>query len=780
MRIFVAALLVVGGLGTVGQPALAAADETAPKPKVTLILTRGLRWDQLSQIPQLDWNFPHFAKLLATGTAANLVDRAVHYRSCPADGAATLSAAKRASLSLQAADTLAQCPPVPQLLSGDAPQIANFSQLREVAGAANTGAKLGTWGDALANAGITTAAVGPGAAVAVAHSDGNVSGKVVSYRADQQALTLGQTAVPLTADLVIIDLTGIEVSGTTDAQRTKQTLAQVEGVLANVPGNRAVAVASIADGESAARLQVFLASANFATEGEGGPFMVTTAKGWQTYSDSTHQMGLVQTTDLIPAVFRALKVPVPPTLPAANLQAKALAVTESEFANFTPASSVVEKRTDVLADQARHAIAAREGRTGFTVTFVGLVVLLVLFTPYLWARRKAETADPTKLLRTFEVVGLTVAALPVGAFLANAFGWWRLGPADADLAAPVFNLAAALVPLLIAAALVGLIFAALKWAKPDAPYFQIASLPSAPVFILSVITALVIVLDVCFHLGLSTDSPIALASIFGARFYGIGNTQFAILATAALILAALSYHYFALNQKRTWGMRFVIGFAIFLIIIDATPYLGTDLGGPPALLVGFTVLALLLAGLKLTGKRIGAILGLAAAFGVLIMFLDWLRPATSRSHLGNFLQAVFEGDAGSELRRKLGGMITADGWQFWQAVALTLAALAILATALAPIWSSRRGRHLYAWLLPQNPTWKMEQTHPVWPALGWSWLATMGVAMLINDSFALIPLIAFGFLAPALISYLATWLLSQKAVADEPKAAADRADNPPL
>ena len=81
------------------------------------------------------------------------------------------------------------------------------------------------------------------------------------------------------------------------------------------------------------------------------------------------------------------------------------------------------------------------------------------------------------------------------------------------------------------------------------------------------------------------------------------------------------------------------------VLVDGAPFWGADGGGPPAAIPGFAYLVLSILGIAMTWRR-GLILALScAALFLGIAFLDWLRPATERTHLGRFIQSIIDGGA---------------------------------------------------------------------------------------------------------------------------------------
>src|SRR5690606_34812246 len=89
--------------------------------------------------------------------------------------------------------------------------------------------------------------------------------------------------------------------------------------------------------------------------------------------------------------------------------------------------------------------------------------------------------------------------------------------------------------------------------------------------------------------------------------------------------------------------------------------LGSDLGGPPALVAGFALLTLRVAGVTLTWRRVATVLGGAAAVVLTFALADWLRPEDERTHLGRFVEQVLAGELADVVWRKAGAALTTLG-----------------------------------------------------------------------------------------------------------------------
>lgn len=140
--------------------------------------------------------------------------------------------------------------------------------------------------------------------------------------------------------------------------------------------------------------------------------------------------------------------------------------------------------------------------------------------------------------------------------------------------------------------------------------------------------------------------------IFGLRWYGFGNVTFAAYATAGLFLAGwIARRYLVTGHRRAAVVAVaVIGFGI--VICEGWPSMGTDFGGVIALTPSVLWLLLVLSGARMTWLRL-LVVGLSAVVAVgAISLLDWSRGPDRRSHLGNFVQRVIDGDAVDVVSRK--------------------------------------------------------------------------------------------------------------------------------
>lgn len=149
------------------------------------------------------------------------------------------------------------------------------------------------------------------------------------------------------------------------------------------------------------------------------------------------------------------------------------------------------------------------------------------------------------------------------------------------------------------------------------------------------LTALVgvLVVDLLTGARLQLSTAFGYTPSIGVRFSGIGNVAFAFLGASAVLLAGLIAH-------RWPGRRGVVVAAVVLgvvLIADAAPTFGGDVGGVLSLTPAFLVTGLLLADVRIRIRTVAGIVGAVVALGVLAGVVDLLRPAKDRTHLGRLL-----------------------------------------------------------------------------------------------------------------------------------------------
>jgi len=299
---------------------------------------------------------------------------------------------------------------------------------------------------------------------------------------------------------------------------------------------------------------------------------------------STRQPGLVQLTDLTPTIVEALGVP--PTGPM---------VGSAVHSNTTPMG---------VADLRGWSTAADVQRDLLVPFFAGYAIALLALAGL------ALRGRPVRRLAS----GL--AAVPVATFLVNLVPWWDANHPRLVLLGLVAGTAAVLTPL-----------------GPR---------------LLAPLTALVLVADA------ATGSRLQMCSLYGqspliaGRFYGFGNSTFAVFAVAGLVSAFLVTQ----HVKPKPGALAVALIGAVAVGVEGWPGLGADVGGVLALAPAFALLALWTAGVRVTVARLALVGGGALAVLAAIATLDWRRAPDARSHLGAFVQQLVDGRATDVLWRK--------------------------------------------------------------------------------------------------------------------------------
>jgi hypothetical protein len=166
------------------------------------------------------------------------------------------------------------------------------------------------------------------------------------------------------------------------------------------------------------------------------------------------------------------------------------------------------------------------------------------------------------------------------------------------------------------------------------------------------------------------DNPIV-----AGRFSGVGNLDFAEIATSSLLLGGLVGGW--VGGRR--GALAAAGVALVAVVIDGAPPIGNDLGGVFALVPGAIVLTILALGARLTWRRGVLALAATAVAAVAVALADYSRPATSQTHVGRFVGQVLHGGAWAEVHRKASAALSTFGLTVGTFVAV-IALIAALVT----------------------------------------------------------------------------------------------------
>ena len=509
---------------------------------VVVLGTVDLTWaDLLAASDSDDPSLSSAAKALlayaGAGRPVNLVTRTVGERTCPADGWLTLGAGARVRAAEHSGDGSAGCRWPADW--AEAAEAGGSAGTAGTAGTANaTTARAGTLAGVLARAGTTTAAVGSGGALALTNDgvspDVGASASELLAREDPPDLiiadTVPQSADPGDAGDAAFPASPTSTSSTagsapdaSDADRILALAAALEP-LADAPAGTRVVVASVADATDPGPQLAIL------PPGTSSPLKTSTGL---LVGPSTHRRGLIQLTDLAPALFLGVTGQKPGPYWSQPLEiAPELREQPTDGALGTGSVSSGVSQARPLADDALHAQASQRANVPAGLVLIGAALALGLAAarvlrapraatdeepqaatseePQPAARSRAGgkrprpvtapapseaqgdspaadstgstpsstgtalTGPPRKHLRALAWAACLITALPAGLWLANMLPWWRTGNATAAALGLALAFAVASVTVTGAAARGAL--ALMRRLRPQAPRLLLTEL----------------------------------------------------------------------------------------------------------------------------------------------------------------------------------------------------------------------------------------------------------------------------------------------------------------
>ncbi|MEV4111371.1 hypothetical protein [Nonomuraea sp. NPDC049695] len=657
-------------------------EPVAQAARVALIGVPGLEWSDLdpSRTPNL-W------ALVGQGASGSLSTRAVpppdRGTTCPTAGWLTISAGQRAGTAGKGCPQ----PPVPQS-AGEAARIPNWQALTAYQSETGYDAQLGTLGQLVADNGGKVAAVGPGAAIAAADKSGNIAKYAPAVDAVDSIGDLNpyNLIIMEAADLATawarqpLDEYGVPTPLPTADRQAAAARAdqQIGTLLAKLPPDTTVLVAGVSDVTPNAHLHVAIAKSP-----SGRPY----GHGYLT-ATSTRQDALVTITDLTATTIQLLGLPVPRQVVGRPWQ-------PDGTASAAPADTVSELADGDLASQ-----VLREVRGPFFTVLVTVQLLFYALAALVLRRRRssnspettgsappatapetagsappatatatthaplpADFAATSKLLKAVQIVAVVSGSIAVSTFLAQLVPWWTLP-------VPMLSVIVTIV------AIAGLV-TALAFAGPWRAHVL------GPLTVVAAVTSLALLIDVMTGSKLQVNAVTGYEPVTGGRFYGFSNIAFAVYATGTILgLAGVSQWLLGRGVSRTVVVGVCAVYGGIAVFADGWPSWGADFGGVPAFVIGLAVFLMLLSGKRVSLLRL-LLVGLVGAGLVgTLSVVDWLRPDDQRTHLGNFVQQIIDGQAWTVVWRKFSAMIGVTVGN-WSLTLLSLVALAFLFLVLA-------------------------------------------------------------------------------------------------
>ncbi|MFC7456070.1 hypothetical protein ACFQS2_02585 [Brachybacterium sp. GCM10030267] len=352
----------------------------------------------------------------------------------------------------------------------------------------------------------------------------------------------------------------------------------------------------------------------------------------------------------------------------------------------------------------------------FALGVIGLVLVLVPG----FARRPRVAAVGRALLA---ITPLALAA----ALFASAVPWWR---AEND--------ALALTGVIWAGSA---ILAAISLAGPWRRHRL------GPAGVSAALVALLILGESATGSRFQLGSPLGAQPISGGRFYGLSNHLFGMVLAAAMMALLCLFAVVATSRARVvWTLA--VGAVVAVVCV--APSMGADFGSMLTTIPTFGLLALLVSGIR---PRLWHVLALGAGSVVAVLgvsFLDWLRPAEERTHLGRFIDELISGELFSVVVRKLAqniGMTTG----YWSLAILMI--LAVIASV--------------AILMPRRIGWRrlaeLDTLHPASYAVRVALVAGTWLGYAVNDT------------GPVLVAaILGIWIAYLPAVLPDPTLPSER------
>ncbi|MFI6599721.1 hypothetical protein ACIBHX_26025 [Nonomuraea sp. NPDC050536] len=563
-------------------------------------------------------------------------------------------------------------PPIPEQ-RGEGAVVPGYTNLPEAKGA-------GTLGEALKSAGTCSIAIGPGAAVALADR----SGAVPRYHASPLQVRAEDVAACSMVAMDVDDLIRPYLAGGTmprvperlSAAQRRDALrladAKAGALLSVLPADTTVLLAGLSDHGSVPHLRV----AMMRQPGVQGRLLG---------AESTHREDISIIPDLTTTALTDLGVAVPATVVGVPLQAGDHGATFDRL-----------QRADATAQAIRSI-------KGIYFTVVAILQVLFYLIAFLLLRRR-------KGLSWVRLAAVALASLPVASYLVNLLPW---------------------------SSVTGLLAGALGWtAVITAVAFAgpWRRRPLGPLAVVAGATALTLAGDLLTGTTLQLNSVMGYTAEVGARYYGMGNIPFALLATGTLLIATVIAHRFPGKV----GVAVVAGLGLFAMFLDGSG-VGSDFGGVIAFVPGIAVTALLIA-----GKRISLIkLALAGLAGAVIVsgfaVVNYLKPPEEQTHLGRFVGQVLSGEAFDVIFRKLMAMLHT-----------------LLSPNLMPVVIAATAFLVYAIMRPEQASaGAVPAAFRHSPALKAGLIGTLVsgvVGMLVNDSGAAILSMALALAVPLLLS----------------------------
>jgi hypothetical protein len=491
------------------------------------------------------------------------------------------------------------------------------------------GAVPGSLGQALREAGLTTAVIAGGddAVLALMDTEGRVDGGVLGVDNDADAAELAITHLA-SHEVVLVEMSGLDRVLDDEVGSLERRTAVIEGLRAAyrsivaAPSGTISMLVTPAPPRDKGQLGVFALQGATTSPGDAALQDGTGSRGPGSMfqSPTTRRVGYVTLTDMAPSLLARLGIDRPSAMNGTPVVATGQTATVNDLADIDRLSRY------------------RDSLVGpISVIYVVLQVLAALVA--MWAIRRSSRLAPAAIS-----MACTVLLVPPFAFLSGAFRYDRLPEV-------VYVLGLFVLSAVVAVGLVA--------------FGRRRGWPAWAAALVLVGVALAVQWgDIATGGRLQINTPFGYSPIIAGRFQGFGNLSFSMASTAALIVASAGLLLWPRWDRFTAAV-WAATIGGVMVVLDGMPAFGADVGGVLALIPTFIVLVTILSGRRMSLLR----LAIAGAAGVvaLVAFaaFDLSRPESERTHLGRFATRMLDGEAGLIIERKINaniGILTSSVW----------------------------------------------------------------------------------------------------------------------
>lgn len=710
----------------------AASDTKAP---VVVLFTDSIRWADVTEA-----EYPNVARWAARSTMANMATPNISGWVCPQD--VTLAMSANEPLGKSTVAPYPNCHHETVYAGHHSPDAPWWD--RAIADSGST-ARIGLVATELADAGISVAPIGNAAAAFLVSQDAVYPKNYAPAAASDTELAT-QVATALDGhQLVVADVSATDfyAEPSRDLATERKAYAEMglDIVTDPLPEREELAPASLSFAESQsltnlARLDAVLGALPESTTvltvsltSSYRPILQPMfyaaleplgALAWDT---RVRHEGTISYTSIVPTMFQALGHD-----PAETALRPEPITGRGDVTGCAALDECFTERIKDLESAATKSYAITVVRSPlFSAMQTAAIIFFLLVTAVVglgyFARRKPENVLAERVTRphaAWLVVGLAISAIPLASLiLSAAVDWWE-APNPRLLTLSGTFMIAVLIGFMcwLIGRRVGVVAPWLLWA----------------------VTTLAFLAEVLAGSRHLIDAPMGFNTLIGARFYGLGNEGFAVLASAALLTLALLP---IRSRKAHVALAGGVGIAILGIIV--LPTLGADFGGGLSFLPALLVLLALLSRITLSWRKVALMLAVTVIFVAVVSVADWLRGPASWTHLGAFVQSVIDGHAWEIIARKLSVNIRLLGSSNHRWVVL-FGLLALVAT--------RRKLKVSAASTPNVAKDAATAPTSAWRAGLLSVSVCLVIAFLVNDSGIVLPGMGAITVLPAALGYV--------------------------